>query len=93
MTSFRLSRKEMYETRWHRITKTIGDRGAARHRRVYCRGRTGVQAICRRQGRTSDDEIIIFDSTGMALQDVAAAAIVYERAVSVGAGAVIHLGH
>lgn len=31
-------------------------------------------------GRESDDEIIVFDSTGMALQDVAAAAIVYERA-------------
>ena len=32
------------------------------------------------RGRESDDEVIIFDSTGMALQDVAAAAIVYERA-------------
>ncbi len=34
----------------------------------------------KKPGRTSKDEIIIFDSTGMALQDVAAAAIVYERA-------------
>jgi alanine dehydrogenase len=32
------------------------------------------------RGRESDDEVIIFDSTGMALQDVATAAIVYERA-------------
>ncbi|MBC7929854.1 MAG: ornithine cyclodeaminase family protein [Rubrivivax sp.] len=40
----------------------------------------------RRPGRTSPDEIIIFDSTGTALQDVVAAAIVYERAVSAGAG-------
>jgi alanine dehydrogenase len=31
-------------------------------------------------GRESDEEIIIFDSTGTALQDVAAAAIVYEKA-------------
>jgi len=31
-------------------------------------------------GRESDEEIIIFDSTGMALQDVAAAALVYEKA-------------
>lgn len=38
----------------------------------------------RKPGRTSDEEIIIFDSTGMALQDVAAAAIVYERAVETG---------
>lgn len=33
-------------------------------------------------GRTSADEIIVFDSTGTALQDVASAAIVYERAVA-----------
>ena len=33
-------------------------------------------------GRESDDEIIIFDSTGTALQDVAAASIVYEKAVA-----------
>lgn len=34
----------------------------------------------RKPGRTSDEEITIFDSTGTALQDVAAAAVVYERA-------------
>jgi ornithine cyclodeaminase/alanine dehydrogenase-like protein (mu-crystallin family) len=39
-----------------------------------------------RPGRQSDDEIVIFDSTGMALQDVAAAAAVYERAVHAGRG-------
>ena len=43
-------------------------------------------------GRTSDDEVIIFDSTGTALQDVAAAAIVYERAVPAGAGAIVRFG-
>lgn len=37
-------------------------------------------------GRTSDEEIIIFDSTGMALQDVAAATIVYEKAMARGIG-------
>ena len=37
-------------------------------------------------GRTSEDEIIVFDSTGTALQDVAAAAAVYEKAVSAGTG-------
>jgi alanine dehydrogenase len=36
----------------------------------------------RKTGRTSDEEITIFDSTGTALQDVAAAAIVYEKALS-----------
>ena len=37
-------------------------------------------------GRTSAEEVIIFDSTGMALQDVASAVIVYERAVATGRG-------
>lgn len=38
----------------------------------------------RKPGRTSPEEIIIFDSTGMALQDVAAAALVYEKAIASG---------
>jgi ornithine cyclodeaminase/alanine dehydrogenase-like protein (mu-crystallin family) len=40
----------------------------------------------RRPGRLTDDEIVIFDSTGVALQDVAAAALVYERACDAGVG-------
>jgi len=40
----------------------------------------------KKQGRTSNEEIIIFDSTGTALQDVAAAVIVYEKAVQRGIG-------
>ncbi|HWS90109.1 MAG TPA: ornithine cyclodeaminase family protein [Pyrinomonadaceae bacterium] len=40
----------------------------------------------RKRGRTSEEEIVIFDSTGTALQDVAAAAVVYERALHEGAG-------
>jgi alanine dehydrogenase len=43
-------------------------------------------------GRTSEDEITVFDSTGMALQDVAAAAVVYERARDDGAGRLIDFG-
>lgn len=43
-------------------------------------------------GRISEEEIIIFDSTGMALQDVAAAAIVYEKAISSGRGVILNLG-
>jgi alanine dehydrogenase len=44
----------------------------------------------RRHGRSSEEEITIFDSTGTALQDVAAAALVYERAVKSGHGARFH---
>lgn len=40
----------------------------------------------RKPGRRSESEIIVFDSTGTALQDVAAAAIAYERALTGGRG-------
>lgn len=43
-------------------------------------------------GRSSEDEIILFDSTGTAIQDVAAAAAVYERAVRDGVGLRVELG-
>jgi ornithine cyclodeaminase/alanine dehydrogenase-like protein (mu-crystallin family) len=39
-----------------------------------------------KSGRTSADEIIVFDSTGTALEDVAAAAAVYEKAEAAGRG-------
>lgn len=42
-------------------------------------------------GRRSPEEIIVFDSTGMALQDVAASAAVYERAVRTGRGTLVSL--
>lgn len=45
----------------------------------------------RRPGRQRDDEIIVFDSTGTALQDVAAARLVYERAVATGVGLYVDL--
>ena len=42
-------------------------------------------------GRQSEEEITIFDSTGMALQDVAAAALVFEKAQQFGAGTSLKL--
>jgi alanine dehydrogenase len=45
------------------------------------------QVVARlKPGRTSPDEVIVFDSTGMALQDVASAAVVYENATRQGVG-------
>jgi ornithine cyclodeaminase/alanine dehydrogenase-like protein (mu-crystallin family) len=37
-------------------------------------------------GRVTDDEIIVFDSTGVAIEDAVAAAVVYEKAVAKGIG-------
>jgi ornithine cyclodeaminase/alanine dehydrogenase-like protein (mu-crystallin family) len=42
-------------------------------------------------GRTSSDEVIVFDSTGMALQDVITSALVYEKAKQRGAGTTMEL--
>jgi len=70
--------------------RTIGDlhhaieAGVMRAEDVYAELSEVVAG--KKRGRESEDEVIIFDSTGMALQDVAAAAIVYDRAVAAGRG-------
>lgn len=52
------------------------------------------EIVCgKKPGRTSTGEITIFDSTGMALQDVASAAMVYEQAVKAGKGMKVNLGN
>jgi ornithine cyclodeaminase/alanine dehydrogenase len=45
----------------------------------------------KKTGRESDQEIIIYDATGTAIQDTAAAAICYEKAIKRGAGRYINL--
>jgi alanine dehydrogenase len=45
----------------------------------------------RRPGRTRDDEVTVFDSSGTAIQDVAAAVAVYDRARRAGRGTEVHL--
>jgi alanine dehydrogenase len=45
----------------------------------------------RRPGRTRDSEITVFDSSGTALQDVAAAVVVYEKALASGRGTEVKL--
>ena len=46
----------------------------------------------KRPGRESEEEVIVFDSTGTALQDAAAAAVVYEKAIRSGRGTALALG-
>src|SRR5262249_41033934 len=75
---------------------TIGDlhqadeKGVVNRSDVYAE--LGEVIAGQKVGRTSEDEIIIFDSTGTALQDVVTAAMVYEQAVSAGKGVRFHLG-
>ena len=51
----------------------------------------GAIVAGRTPNRTSAEEIIIFDSTGTALQDIAAASVVYEKALGAGKGAWLNL--
>lgn len=54
--------------------------------REHCHAQLGEILTGQKPGRSSSDEVIIFDSTGTALQDVASAAAAYERAVAAGVG-------
>jgi ornithine cyclodeaminase/alanine dehydrogenase-like protein (mu-crystallin family) len=69
---------------------TIGDLHHALEsgvlRRSDVHAELGEIVAGRKAGRISNDEITIFDSTGMALQDAAAAVLVYEKAVRNGTG-------
>lgn len=54
--------------------------------RSAVRGELGAVVAGLARGRQTDAETIVFDSTGTALQDAAAAALVYEKALQSGRG-------
>ena len=70
-----------YIMRW-RQTSSGGSRSTRSSRRSWP---GGAQAVPR------EDEITIFDSSGTALQDVAAAVAVYEKARAAGRGTAVNL--
>lgn len=55
-------------------------------------GEIGEVLLGRVAGRTSDHEITLFKSLGLAVEDVAAAQQVYARALETGAGTAVELG-
>jgi alanine dehydrogenase len=57
----------------------------------HVRAQLGEVVAGVRPGRTRDDEVVVFDSTGTALQDVAVAALVYERALATSSGTTVFL--
>src|SRR5262245_1651549 len=69
---------------------TIGDLKLALQQGLMTRAdahaELGEVIAGRKPGRENSKEVIVFDSTGTALQDVAAAAIVYEKAVATDRG-------
>ena len=61
-------------------------------RRDEVRAELADVVVGRKLGRQSENEIIIFDSTGTALEDVAAATLVYRRALSANVGHFVDIG-
>ena len=49
-------------------------------------GEIGEVVAGKKQGRSSDGDVTVFDSTGIALQDSATVPLEYERAVASGVG-------
>ncbi len=64
-------------------------RGLFRKEDIY--GELGEIVIGKKQGRTSPSEITLFDSTGLAIQDVVVAWMVYRKARRLGKGEEIEL--
>jgi ornithine cyclodeaminase len=58
---------------------------------THIAGELGEAVLGRVKGRTSEREITIFKSLGMAIEDVVAADLVYRRAVETGAGTTLSL--
>lgn len=58
--------------------------GAMRREDIHAE--LGAVVAGKAPGRTARDDVVIFDSTGTALQDVAAAALAYRNAVALGRG-------
>jgi len=54
-------------------------------------GELGAIVAGQISGRTSDQEIVVFDATGTALQDAAAGVLAYQRAVQAGIGQTVFL--
>jgi ornithine cyclodeaminase/alanine dehydrogenase-like protein (mu-crystallin family) len=60
--------------------------GEGRFTASHVRGELGEVVLGRVEGRTADDQITIFKSLGMAVEDVVAADLVFRRAAETGAG-------
>ena len=54
-------------------------------------GEIGEVILGRKEGRRSDEEITLFDSTGMGIQDAAVAKLIYDTALREGFGTLVEL--
>jgi alanine dehydrogenase len=89
-------RSKMYTDRLESALKEAGDflipknEGAVTDQHI--RGEIGELLSGKVEGRTSPDEITLFKSLGLAIEDLASAQYLYEKAVSKNAGTWVELG-
>ena len=58
----------------------------------HIRGELGELLLGSCRGRQSEDDITVFKSLGLAVEDVAAARLIYDNALAAGAGTRVELG-
>ena len=58
----------------------------------HIRGELGELLLGSCRGRTSESDITVFKSLGLAVEDVAAARLIYDNALAAGAGTRVELG-
>jgi ornithine cyclodeaminase/alanine dehydrogenase-like protein (mu-crystallin family) len=54
-------------------------------------GELGEIVTAKKKGRLNDSDITLFDSTGLAIQDVAVAQVIYKKALKLKKGRVLNL--
>ncbi|MEM2282587.1 MAG: alanine dehydrogenase [Candidatus Hadarchaeales archaeon] len=79
-----------YEQAWHSGEINVpASKGMIKRSDIYAE--LGEVVAGKKAGRLSDSEITIFDSTGLAIQDLATAVLVYRRARELGLGTEVEL--
>ncbi|MFH1571231.1 MAG: ornithine cyclodeaminase family protein [Gemmatimonadota bacterium] len=74
--------------KWGDINNTVADGGLQEGDLV---GEIGEVILGRKPGRTADDEVTLFDATGMGIQDAVVAKLIYDTAERVGFGTAVEL--
>lgn len=91
-----MARARLFADRRESVLAESGDFLLAREEGAigdaHIAGELGEVLLGEIEGRTGPDEITVFESLGLAVEDLAAAFLVYERALARGAGTSLELG-
>lgn len=91
----RLGKQELDKRIYKRSKLVTDDINAALQKKLFTKddvyAELGEVITGKKKGRTRSTDLTVFDSTGVGIQDVATAAVAYERAKKSGAGQTIRL--